>query len=1669
MSNVENERMNPRQALFNNNMSVSNNSNRERMNPRQALFNNNMSMSNDNNRDENNNQQFRYIIMPFQPEYAIPIPNIRINENHTPSPQGTPEMPPELKRNNKTSQKKNIKEIIEETSISFEEYLKEHNKKVKSNIEELNDFNKEKLINKILQNVDNQERENLETQSFGDLWHLLINDRVNKYSKSFSDSDYEIYMNKIFRESALYKNKNRYSYRNNNLYSNNNYNNPLDSQMNNSQNYSQQILDQLKVSPIVFSNVSMADNIFNINTLIQVLKNNNYNTEIIQTNKNIVDENDKEIFKILGINEEKIEEIYGTKNVDASQFMTDWLEIIMELFTIHSTNYILNIEVFIESIHKWFTTILFLYYFKSIEETSNTRLHESILDSDIFTLELSDTIEYYQNFYLNWDFLSTFVVKIIIPYYQDIFNVNILNEIKNFIETEDDGNLLNKFLDPSNPEYVWEREPGNVYVINSYFLKQEISNKFNEKLINIFDTLPLFIICHKILNEIPLPIPERINNSNMLSVPQQQENIINNPSRNPRDLVVYNNLNGGGSLNSNLSEITDLPADLKLTIETERNMENLISVFKSCDLYGIPGTNINKNYTFEKFKEFLSENVELVDEVNFLRELDNESVMDIYRIDPYYQNSEIEQDKGITPFDQTESIIIFFVRHEGNVKVIGLFMDPYNDSKKYHVMFSTNRDNVDTRSFPLLLDVNQDFASETENRFHNSYTLEIKNLNPQSNNINEIDYNDPNFMNNHPWQSPIFSNESMNNTDVEDSENRLLTDTTSSKPLFQYIIYLQFDDRNAPREYLFASYDFEKSYYLNFDSQAKNEKTQILDFINTLLMKMYVGSTNTSIVINTLYLQRPNIETIEKLENNEYVIVVYKNIDNFYTYCSLLQFKESSQTLEKVFQYEVQHSDIRKILDLKLNYNGSNEKLFETKIKINISDYSLFSSINYKKHKLNNLNFINTPSIEPRNEEYASSTRYDRRNFKLLRFNNTFEDIKSKRDYFYMKQYFERLFNVSNLDDKEVLEVFKKLVNDDKSIINKFRDIPTTAVEYFGYDNSGNKDTGIDDGGIRPSFFENLGNEICNTFLSNLYRKSNELDIEGQITEYKNMGQKYPTKYDKLTQCVYLDETECRRSQESDRKDDCFFNEKSKKCDNVNHDVPLFITKNSEKYNSFCRYNIPVEDSYKLGGALMTKMLLLDNGLVLKDFYKVPRISTPRFNLSFYLINRFMNNHYLDWVDIFACLKLDNKEKYLQIVGDKCNLLDDKKIVYRLKEKLDEVDVSELKKFSISSYSCTKYADNLGGEDDCDGGFEMKIKSQYFLSQLYLSILEYYESDCLKEYFYFVKGMNLVVTKNEIEKYIETPINQGFIYKLFFGKQPTLNELLDVEYSGSRDDVLRVKNNYSTYVHNLFNIDESQISFELFDDNSNPLNIVNGKNMIELFLETNKELYDKMINDYVETISMYRIKENLNKPFLYEKDTKTYKEPILVVSNVTDPDNPKRLTRMSVLKINQDVKLFNVILTEEDSFKYNSILVGGKYEKKSIGYALPNLKYNNSQEQEDKIKKLLQFWTSQKVIPNTPKLAINVTMDITRFPSAHTCYNQLDIPAYDLYEIFESRLDQALNSMERNEAYVEEGFSGGGNKGKRKYKKSRKTRKSRNKLKNKKNSLKRKKYYIKRK
>ena len=65
------------------------------------------------------------------------------------------------------------------------------------------------------------------------------------------------------------------------------------------------------------------------------------------------------------------------------------------------------------------------------------------------------------------------------------------------------------------------------------------------------------------------------------------------------------------------------------------------------------------------------------------------------------------------------------------------------------------------------------------------------------------------------------------------------------------------------------------------------------------------------------------------------------------------------------------------------------------------------------------------------------------------------------------------------------------------------------------------------------------------------------------------------------------------------------------------------------------------------------------------------------------------------------------------------------------------------------------------------------------------------------------------------------------------------------------------------------------------------------------------------------------------------------------------------------------------------------------------------------------ISKLLFFWTGSSGIPNdlsTYKLKIqNVVGDANNLPSAHTCFNQLDVPNYPNKEVFKQKLIQAVD------------------------------------------------------
>ena len=1067
-------------------------------------------------------------------------------------------------------------------------------------------------------------------------------------------------------------------------------------------------------------------------------------------------------------------------------------------------------------------------------------------------------------------------------------------------------------------------------------------------------------------------------------------------------------------------------------------------------------SNIAVSSCYELFKEFVIEqNIEFQEEYSYLNNL-NDELIDIYRQNPYVS-------ENIRDFN--EEPVLFVIQNENNThKLIGINTFKNRETSKitYYVLFDNTYDPLTIRtSFPLKIEVSPYTKSQLNvNTFE--FTIDTFNNFNNGNNFDNSNNHGSNILYNY-----LESN--INSVDLQVNSLSQITDTISNIPSKIYNLHAKFYD-SLPKDYKFGKYDIETSFYKRDD--IEKVKSEIQELLIDLYISKDLPMDKSSLLLNDVYLRIPNIEQItdlDDLKDGEYIIVTYKNNINNKYYVSFLQYNKKGKIL--INMYQTYNESEEELVGCVLNYNGSDIKLVDTNIRIDVTPYSVFNKENYKNHNFTNISFNKSPQ-----ENAISSNNFDifdRRLFKLFKYNYTFDDSKPKSDYFYMKQYFERIFNISNLDHNSILDAFKEIINQDKNIIDKFKDIPLITTEYHGYDRDMTQDTGIDDGGLRPSFFRDIGEELRNTFLSNLIKKKHEIDVEGKIRgiislaeENNNYSSEIPKSLKKLQQCNYLNEEECKASALSDRKDDCYFNEDYSKCEAVNEDVPLVITKNEEKYNAFCRYNIPIEDSYKLAGALLGKMLSTDNGVVLKQYYNVPRISVPRLNLSYYLSNRLIDNGILDWVDLISCLKLDDPEQYNNIIGVKCDLEDKNKKLYSIRNKLDEIDDSILySQGYTSSYSCNEFKDKFGGEDMCE-----YFSKENYLSNVYLKILEFYETNCLKEYFYLSRGFNMIINPKLLEDAVGMELNPGVLHKLFFGKNVSINELIDVEYINLNEMNRNIKNYYEDYVHNLFVIDDSKIKFKFFKENKAE-NIFNDQNEILLFKETDAEIIRNfVIMENHNLLGFYRLEENIGRPLnkddtsnnaLYDINIKTISEPIMIVTEGIVPG--KGIERVSILKLpnNNFIQVLSSYLPKLD-LKSNLSSFFLINSKNNI-VAKPELEYNNTKEHDIKIQRLLQFWTSQSVVPNKPKLTINILDSSDRIPSSHTCYNQLDIPYCDSFQIFKDKIELALANYNPGEAFVEENMYGG------RLKKNKSNKKSKYSRQRKKNTAKRRKYYIKRK
>ena len=338
----------------------------------------------------------------------------------------------------------------------YSEYLENHKTNTEKNIDELMNYDKNKLIKKILLVTKSESKDNLEKMDFSELWDKLIDRRVLEYTKTFKDGDYEKILKKIFNENTLYNSQPE----NDNYIENTIANNSRDL-----------IIRDLRVNNILLYGYSYNTDLVIIKDLVSIIKSNN-TIDIIQSSQENLLYHAKHILEYL-ITEEKIKHIYGSNNDDdvtGLELMRDWIYIISELFGYkpeNDENYTIDLRIFLEASNEWFFTILVCYAFEKIGEDwhySWVKLHDTILNSEIFTKPFPSELGHSDRFNTIWDFLSKFVEFIIIPFLNVNQGIDFIEEFKKLLKLDDSDDyypLLDLFTNPEvaeNYDYLWETE-----------------------------------------------------------------------------------------------------------------------------------------------------------------------------------------------------------------------------------------------------------------------------------------------------------------------------------------------------------------------------------------------------------------------------------------------------------------------------------------------------------------------------------------------------------------------------------------------------------------------------------------------------------------------------------------------------------------------------------------------------------------------------------------------------------------------------------------------------------------------------------------------------------------------------------------------------------------------------------------------------------------------------------------------------------------------------------------------------------------------------------------------------------------------------------------------------------------------------------------------------------
>ena len=227
---------------------------------------------------------------------------------------------------------------------------------------------------------------------------------------------------------------------------------------------------------------------------------------------------------------------------------------------------------------------------------------------------------------------------------------------------------------------------------------------------------------------------------------------------------------------------------------------------------------------------------------------------------------------------------------------------------------------------------------------------------------------------------------------------------------------------------------------------------------------------------------------------------------------------------------------------------------------------------------------------------------------------------------------------------------------------------------------------------------------------------------------------------------------------------------------------------------------------------------------------------------------------------------------------------------------------------------------------------------------------------------------------------------------------------------------------YQAYILNQFNfnIDTIKLTARNIESGEHVLTEYNDIYMLEP-TDTefdNYQIIENMANMAVPAENMYSIVK-----YIYRKEQSVGKELdeneiVIICAEIYEDDN---ITNTSVM-LKKGNSVFTSKLKTTTPLKQSIIPFELKpnrdTKRNGVDYYLSMfVKMDNSEEQNNKIKSLVKFWTNNDYVPIAQALNIQFKPDSDDLPNSHTCFNTIDLPAYQTYEKFESKMDQSISSI----------------------------------------------------